>query len=211
MPAAFILKQPNANTKENNTAMLTLRLIPIVAAALSTVACSQRTTDGGNTIVKAETILTGSSHARPSAIVYRTSRDYSRNVAVTLDATRTRIASYPDPADVRNGSATPLNLGNGYWLDRRGIGPSTAFLDITYDEYAALTKAPSPDSLISHVIDSAPFTDMYILPITAAKAAADTSLCRRYIANGFAGCTPVATTPKKATPPHSVTWNQDEK
>lgn len=191
--------------------MVSLRLIPVMAAALSTAACSQRTTDGDNRIVKAETILTGSSHARPSAIVYRTSRDYSRNVAVTLDVTRTRITSYPAPTDVRNGSAMPLNLGNGYLLDRRGIGPATAFLDITYDEYATLTKTPSPDSLINHVIDSAPFTDMYILPITAAQAVADTSLCRRYIANGFAGCTPVSITPKKGTRPHSVTWNQDKK
>lgn len=175
-----------------------------MAAAISTAACSLHTTDTGNRIVKTDATMTVNSRTSPAAIIYRTTRDYSRNVAVTLDATRTRITAFPDPADVRNGIAEPISLGNGYMLDRRGIGPTAAFLDFTYDEYAAMPQAPSPDSLIKHVVDAAPFTEMYALPITAVQAAADTARCRRYVAEGFAGCRPVALMQQKAILPKAV-------
>ena len=58
-------------------------------------------------------------------------------------------------------------------LDRRGIGPNTAFTSYTYEEYAALPEAPKPDSLMARIIDSTPFTELYALPITAAEAQAD--------------------------------------
>ena len=131
----------------------------------------------------------GARQTRPQAIIYRTSRDYSHNVPVTLNATRTRITAYPDPADLRRQAMLPLPLGDGFMLDRRGIGPNTAFTSYTYEEYAALPEAPKPDSLMARIIDSTPFTELYALPITAAEAQADTDRCKRYIADGFKGCT----------------------
>ena len=130
----------------------------------------------------------GSAAMRPLAVVYRTDRDYSRLVPVTMDAGRKRIAAFPDPSDVRKQGSEPIRLNDGYLLDRRGIGPNTAFLSITYDEYSRMSAAPSPDSLLSRIVSTRPFTAMYALPVTADKAMRTPSLCNGYIDNGFAGC-----------------------
>ena len=176
------------------------QLFPILAAGAIAAACSggtattpPRPADG---ITQASAISVGSNKARPAAIVYRTTRDYSNNVPVTLDKTRTSITSYPDPADLRNAEAKPLPLADGYLLDRRGITTTTAFLDYTYEQYAALPEAPDRATLTAHIIDRNPFTEMYSLPITAAEARTDTTRCRTFITSGFKGCTPLLTAPK---------------
>ena len=114
--------------------------------------------------------------------------DYSELVAVTLDATGKRIVSFPDPADLRGTDPRPLPLRDGWLLDRRGVGPRTAFLDINVSDYAALEKAPSADSLLRHVKVRSPFTEMYALPLTADEARRDTAACNRIIAGGLKDC-----------------------
>lgn len=93
--------------------------------------------------------------AVPHVIIYKTTRDYSQNVPVIMDAARQRIVSYPDPSDLR-GDCRPLRLDNEYLLDRRGIGETVAFLSYTYDEYAALEKAPTMQQLMDSIIDRYP-------------------------------------------------------
>ena len=93
--------------------------------------------------------------AVPHVIVYKTTRDYSQNVPVIMDSSRQRIVSYPDPSDLR-GNCRPQQLDNGYLLDNRGICENVAFLSYTYDEYAALDKAPSMQQLLDSVIDRYP-------------------------------------------------------
>ena len=93
-------------------------------------------------------------------IVYKTTKNYDQNVAVTLSDDRQRIVSYPHPRDVSQRSyPTPLN--KGYLLDNRGIGKNTAFLSITYEEYAKLQKAPSLEELKQLIIDDNPIKEMY--------------------------------------------------
>ncbi len=97
----------------------------------------------------------------PRVLVYKTREDYHHLVPVSLTEDRQAIASFPHPRDVQDTtSGPPLALRDGYWLDRRGIGPTVAFLDIDYDTYAALTTAPNPDTLLGRVLDADPLLEL---------------------------------------------------
>jgi hypothetical protein len=99
-------------------------------------------------------------HAEAPAIVYKTRGDYRNLVAVQLSDDRSTIVSYPAPGDVRKQGAQvlPTELKNGYWLDNRGIGVNVAFLNISYDEYAKLSKAPSLQEMYDRIQDKDPLT-----------------------------------------------------
>ena len=159
------------------------------------VACSSARSSKGQTVatvlpVTPPPVLKGTSGVIPRAVVYRTVADFHDKVPVTMDVARTAIVSYPDPKDVRvgKGYAVPVALRDGYWLDRRGINVNTAFLDYTYEAYAALEKAPSMEVLKKHLLHTHPLTVLYVLPISHSEAQADTSRCNSIIANGFKGC-----------------------
>ncbi len=99
------------------------------------------------------------------AIIYKTNGDYSKNVAVTLNDSHSSIIAYPAPADVyRNGKlAYPEALGNGFLLDNRGINANTAFLNLTYEEYAKLSAAPPLADMMAQIKDKEPITEIYNL------------------------------------------------
>jgi hypothetical protein len=134
--------------------MRTFKNILIVAVIMITVICCipQQTSER--------------MHSKgPQAIIYKTKGDYSKNVPVTLSDDKMKIVSYPAPQDVyTNGKlAYPTELVKGYLLDNRGIGPNTAFLKLTYEEYSKLTEAPNPNDLYNMIIDKNPITHMYNL------------------------------------------------
>ncbi len=99
----------------------------------------------------------------PPCIVYKTKQDYFDKVPVILSPDRSKIVSFPDPADLRlpDGYPTPVRLDSGYLLDRRGISSGVAFLNITYAGYAALSSVPPVDYLAAKILDSDPLTAMY--------------------------------------------------
>lgn len=101
--------------------------------------------------------------ATPKALVYKTRADRSRNVPVTLSADGAGIVAYPHPSDLKAGDAwlTPTPLGVGYLLDNKGIGPRTAFLAFTYEEYARLPEAPSLGELLKQVVDKKPLAELW--------------------------------------------------
>lgn len=101
--------------------------------------------------------------AGPPVIIYKTREDYYHQVPVILNEEKSAIASYPDIRDVkRNGEYTyPTRLPEGFLLDNRGIDENVAFLELTYEEYAALEKTPSAKELIDMVLDASPLTEMY--------------------------------------------------
>ena len=100
--------------------------------------------------------------AGPPVVVYKTTKDYSRNVPVGLSADGTRVVSYPAVSDVC-GLPYPTPLADGYLLDNRGIGRDVAFLSYTYEEYAALPATPSPEELLEKVIDKHPLLEIHFL------------------------------------------------
>lgn len=97
-------------------------------------------------------------------VVYKTKRDYSRQVPISLSADKSRIISYPDPGDLRRADGSfnyPTSLRNGYLLDNRGIGLNTAFLKLTYAEYAALEERPAMEDLKGWILDAEPMLELY--------------------------------------------------
>lgn len=98
--------------------------------------------------------------AEPPLVVYKTKADYSKLVPVLLSCDKTHIISYPHPGDLKKGNEYryPTLLPNGYLLDNKGIAKDVAFLEYTYEEYAAFTTIPSADTLYWRIIDKDPLT-----------------------------------------------------
>jgi hypothetical protein len=94
----------------------------------------------------------------PSAIVYQTKADFSKNVPVILSADKSEIVSYPHPTDIKSGDLFqyPIELKGGYLLDNRGINENVAFLKLTYEEYSKMPEAPSLEILYSLIIEKDP-------------------------------------------------------
>lgn len=106
----------------------------------------------------------GTSAAVPNAIVYQMNGDYAEYVPVTLNADRTEIVNWPAPSDITEAS-TPIKLAGGWYLDRRGISPTSGFLDYTYKEYSKLPATTGPAELRAHIIPDAGITAIRRLPI----------------------------------------------
>ena len=101
--------------------------------------------------------------AAPPVLVYKTKADYNNLVPVILSADKKSIISYPHPNDLKAGNGNyplPALLSNGYLLDKRGIGPNIAFLNMTYKEFAALENAPSLQEMYDNIIDKDPLTEL---------------------------------------------------
>lgn len=99
----------------------------------------------------------------PFVIIYKTKKDYSDKVPVTLNDDKTKIVSYPGTKDVfYNGKLSlPEKLNDGFLLDNRGIDKNVAFLNITYEEYSRQTENPSQSQIMKMIIDKDPLTEMY--------------------------------------------------
>lgn len=98
-------------------------------------------------------------YALPHVYIYKTTADYSDLVPVTMNPERTRIISYPAKSDIHP-SAKPVPLADGWYLDRRGIGPNTVFTDYTYEEYSCLEKTPTASQLMEHIIEKYPLVGL---------------------------------------------------
>jgi len=124
------------------------------------------------------------SAALPPIVVYKTTKDYSKNVAITLSDDKKTIVSYPATSDV-SARSYPTALRKGYWLDNRGISPNTAFLSITYEEYAKLKKTPGTEELYQMIIDKNPIKKMYICGFGSGSVSELNVLIKKK----FKGCT----------------------
>jgi len=126
----------------------------------------------------------------PHVLVYRTKGDYRELVPVTLSADRSRIVAYPHPKDLKGaeGLAVPIDLGKGYLLDRRGIGLNSAFLKMSYADYAALDQAPALVDMTAMIADNDPLVELCDcgprtaykdVPTEVSKIVADGALAER--------------------------------
>jgi hypothetical protein len=123
--------------------------------------------------------------ALPPTIVYKTKKNYDKNVAIYLSEDKKRITGYPHPSDV-SARSYPTVLKKGYLLDNRGIGKNTAFISMTYEEYAALKNVPSPAELDSMIIDRDPIKVMYHCGNRGGYV--DTDDLNKLIDSKFKGC-----------------------
>lgn len=120
----------------------------------------------------------GESFHLPRASAFRMSGDYADKVAVTLNPDGT-LAYYPDPKDISEMSA-PVNLGNGWWLNRQGVADGSVFTNWTFEDYSRLDKVPSREDIINSIIPNARITEIKVLPLSLSEALADPSRCRIY-------------------------------
>ncbi len=99
----------------------------------------------------------------PPVIIYKTKKNYNKNVAIILSVDKSTIISYPDPRDIIKGETYcyPTHLKKGFLLDNRGINQNVAFLSITYEEYAQLKSPPSIEEMKKMIIDKNPLKKMY--------------------------------------------------
>ncbi len=126
----------------------------------------------------------------PPLIIYSTRADYRFLVPVMMDDEKKEIVSFPDPRDlyVHGELAVPVLLERGYLLDRRGIGPNTAFLRLTYEEYATLDKVPSIAELKEMLTDKDPIMEMYVCG-NRRSVDEDIALAAKLVNEGFRdGC-----------------------
>lgn len=124
----------------------------------------------------------------PKVRIYKTNGNYAANVPVTLDASRTKLISFPAPSDLQG--CEPVELDNGFLLDRRGVGPATAFTRWTYKEYSALPSTPATEEIMDNLIPGAAVTELYEMPFTIGTPDA-VERCNRLIAEELSGCTPL--------------------
>ncbi|MBP7102289.1 MAG: hypothetical protein KBA86_03485 [Bacteroidales bacterium] len=99
----------------------------------------------------------------PPVIIYKTKKNYAKNVAVIMSEDKTQILSYPDPSDVfKNGNyCYPTPLKKGFLLDNRGINKNVVFLSMTYEEYAKLKSPLSLEDMKNMILDKNPIKKMY--------------------------------------------------
>lgn len=175
------------------TAMITLSCLTIAGCATSkktvdaNTSASARTETGVMPMHGKKTLGGQEAAVRPMAIVYKTNGNFNNNVPITLSADRKEIISFPAPSDISVSSA-PIQLAEGYLLDRRGIGENTAFTQYTYESYSALKQAPSLKLLNESIIRGAEIVEIVRLPMTLTEAINDTTRCNTIIRNGFPDC-----------------------
>lgn len=95
-------------------------------------------------------------------IVYKTKEAYYDKVPILLSDDKRRIISYPHPKDIfyKGELAIPTKLNKGYLLDNRGIGKNTAFLNISYKDYAQLDAAPKLADMEKMIINKDPIIEL---------------------------------------------------
>jgi len=125
------------------------------------------------------------SMALPPVIIYKTVKNYNKNVAIYLSEDKKTITGYPAPTDV-SAENYPTPLKNDYLLDNRGIGKNIAFISLTYEEYAALKKVPSVSEFEKMIIDRNPIKEMYYCGTRGTYS--DVSELNRLIDNKFKDC-----------------------
>lgn len=128
-------------------------LFPVLFILLATMACNNHH----------QQLVNPSLTPGPPTYVYKTTGNFADKVPIGLSDDQEKIVSYPHPTDLKKGESLmlPTQLAKGYWLDNRGIGPNTVFIDMTYEQYNKLENPPSVDRLMSMILDKKPFEEMY--------------------------------------------------
>lgn len=126
-------------------------------------------------IVAAPTLGSPVVSAIPKAVVYKISGNATAaNVPVQVSPDDSgKIISFPAPADVRG--QEPLQMADGYLLDRRGISANSVFTKWTYAEYSALDQTPTIAEIKDAIIPGARPTQIHVLPMTLGEALSDTA------------------------------------
>jgi hypothetical protein len=133
--------------------LLLFTLITIILACKTT----------SNVPVAPSTNITDKITQEPTITVYKTKENYNNLVPIRLSDDKTQILSYPAPTDLKKDGKFlyPTELEGGLLIDNLGISKNTAFIKLTYEEYAALESTLPLSELFKLIVDKAPFLEMY--------------------------------------------------
>ncbi|MGC8865657.1 MAG: hypothetical protein ACP5O2_08040 [Bacteroidales bacterium] len=95
-------------------------------------------------------------------VIYKTKASFDQQVPISVTNHPLQLVSYPHPSDLKFSDGSfryPIPLNGGYLLDRKGVGPQTAFLSLSYEAYCA--QPPDPSSLLSLIADSDPMEEIW--------------------------------------------------
>lgn len=139
-------------------------------------------------------MIGGESNYLPKLHIYRTNGDYINNVPIMLSADGKSVVSFPAPSDISMQSL-PLELSDGWLIDRRGVGGNSVFTRYTYEEYMNLSQTPSVAQLIEAVIPGSGVTEIVELPFNQSEAFGNSrekivliKNCDALIKDGLQGC-----------------------
>lgn len=126
----------------------------------------------------------------PQVVVYKTISDFSNYVPVIMNPEKNKIISYPAPADlVKDGVILkPIALKQGYLLDQRGINENVAYLNITIEDYIKATRLPSPEYMLTIILEKNPLTELWYCGKESSFKNKTREL-NKLIRKGFPGCT----------------------
>lgn len=155
-----------------------------MAAGLALASCASpkaAVLSGGAAAVAAPEAVAGGKavNALPKATAFRMSGDYAGYVAITLGDDGKPIW-FPDPRDITE-AAEPLELCDGWWLNRQGLGPNSVFTSYTFARYRELPEVPSPAQLLESVIPGARVTGFVTLPCLAWEATDSLALIEEFL------------------------------
>lgn len=149
----------------------------LLAASLALLAsCSHKSTAGvtaDNDDLKPVPMEVNTQNSRPhlmraKATLFKMSGDYADNVAVTIGPDG-NLSYFPAPTDLTDQSA-PEEVGEGWWLNRQGLGPNSVFTKYTFSEYRALKTVPTPEEIKAAIIPGAHVTEFRQLVLPAEEA-----------------------------------------
>ncbi len=155
-------------------------MILALPLALALAGCSHKTqktvsvpAGTGETAQELPTVMKEGQPAAmmPKATAFRMTGDYADHVAVTI-GDGGRLTYFPAPTDITANSA-PLEIGDGWWLNRQGLGPGSVFTKWTFTEYRALKSVPTQDEIKTAIIPGACVSEFRRLDVTPNEAARD--------------------------------------
>jgi len=150
----YNIRQEGVRMRNIFSVVIKLTFLICVTLPLKVFAQQIKDTSSGKTTI-----------SQPPIVIYKTKRDYSKNVAVLLSDDKKEIISYPHPLDlsgITSKEVMPIRLHDGYYLDRRGINKNVAFLTLTYRSYSKLRKPLSIDQIKRAILDNDPLVEMYM-------------------------------------------------
>lgn len=134
-----------------------MRYIYALLVLVIFAACGARKQN--KSIIKDTTI----SNQLSALVIYKTKKNYSNLVPVTLSSDKKRIVGFPHPVDLKNDSSCnyPTLLFNGYWIDNIGITVNTGYINISLEDYSNLNAPPSVNEMMSKLVDESPFLEIW--------------------------------------------------
>lgn len=133
-----------------------------------TIPTSQSAADAANHVkLPTNSLNTGPRYHMPKATAFRMTGDYANNVAVTIGPDG-NLVYFPDPRDISDDSC-PLEIGDGWWLNRQGLSAGSVFTKWTFEEYRNLKSVPSAKEIKEAIIPGAVVSDFRYIPVSINK------------------------------------------